>query len=237
MNEPSRIAVIITAAGASRRMGGAKKEYRPLPGQFDGAGNPLTVLGAAFQTFAGIDGVETIVITYPEADGEARARAALPPSAAAPGASAALLLVPGGETRRASVHRALEALETSGPRLVLIHDGARPWVDRELIERVIAAAFEHGAAIPLLPLSETPKEFDASGFITGHLKRERVGAAQTPQGFTWPGILTAHRAADRAVGPEYTDDAEVWAAFIGTVAVVPGSPRNRKITFPEDLLY
>jgi 2-C-methyl-D-erythritol 4-phosphate cytidylyltransferase len=110
---------------------------------------------------------------------------------------------------------------------------------------VSAAALAHGAAIPLLPLSETPKAFDDSGFITAHLKRERTGAAQTPQGFRWPGILQAHRAAlwaahraaaeQEAAGIEYTDDAEVWGECTGKVAVVPGSPQNRKITFPEDL--
>jgi 2-C-methyl-D-erythritol 4-phosphate cytidylyltransferase len=271
MSEPPRIAVIITAAGASRRMGGIKKEYRPLPGRFDSAGAPLTVLGASFRAFADIPGVETVVITYPAApagdgeasrtEAEAQARRALPPEAARlegaslaetvpppegtlpPGSGSpsrpALLLVPGGATRRASVHRALDALEAYNPRLVLIHDGARPWVDRELIARVIAAALEHGAAIPLLPLSETPKEYGAAGFITRHLKRERVGAAQTPQGFLWPDIRNAHREAEkreREAGGEYTDDAEVWGEFIGNVAVVPGSPQNRKITFPEDLL-
>jgi 2-C-methyl-D-erythritol 4-phosphate cytidylyltransferase/2-C-methyl-D-erythritol 4-phosphate cytidylyltransferase/2-C-methyl-D-erythritol 2,4-cyclodiphosphate synthase len=62
--------------------------------------------------------------------------------------------------------------------------------------------------------------------------------AQTPQGFAFPEILRAHEmAAEREVREhyEYTDDAEVWGEFIGPVAVVEGSPRNKKITFPEDL--
>ncbi|MDR1909975.1 MAG: 2-C-methyl-D-erythritol 4-phosphate cytidylyltransferase [Spirochaetaceae bacterium] len=225
-----RIAVIITAAGLSLRMGGGKKEYLPLPGRFDGAGKPLSVLGASLLVFAALRGVETIVITHPPG-GEAALREALP----AP-EGAGVILVPGGESRRASVQRALEAL--ASPQVALIHDGARPWVDGELALRVAGAALEHGAAIPLLPLSETPKEHDGAGLITGHLRRGRVGLAQTPQGFLWPGILEAHRKAERREreeGFEYTDDAEVWAEFMGPVAVVPGSARNRKITFPGDL--
>jgi 2-C-methyl-D-erythritol 4-phosphate cytidylyltransferase len=96
----------------------------------------------------------------------------------------------------------------------------------------------HGAAVPLLPLTETPKELDGTGFIKRHLRRVSVGTAQTPQGFAFPGILRAHAlAAERELREswEYTDDAEVWGEFVGPVAVVEGSPRNRKITFPEDL--
>ncbi|MDR2517212.1 MAG: 2-C-methyl-D-erythritol 2,4-cyclodiphosphate synthase [Spirochaetaceae bacterium] len=260
MNDQPRIAVIITAAGASRRMGGVKKEYRALDGRHDAAGKPLTVIGASFLAFAAVPGVDAIVITYPPAPagtggsgyghgapahGEEALRAALP--AIPDRASPALITVPGGETRRESVHRALEALaarDGPAPGAVLIHDGARPWVDRDLIERVTGAALRHGAAIPLSPLSETPKEHEG-GFIKTHLKRDRIGAAQTPQAFIWPDILEAHRAAHRAAQSaaqqtadgenRYTDDAEVWGIYGGAAAIVPGSPRNRKITFPEDL--
>jgi 2-C-methyl-D-erythritol 4-phosphate cytidylyltransferase/2-C-methyl-D-erythritol 4-phosphate cytidylyltransferase/2-C-methyl-D-erythritol 2,4-cyclodiphosphate synthase len=66
-----------------------------------------------------------------------------------------------------------------------------------------------------------------------------VGAAQTPQTFAFPDILRAHeKAAERELreGYEYTDDAEVWGEFIGPVASTPGSAKNRKITYPEDLV-
>jgi 2-C-methyl-D-erythritol 4-phosphate cytidylyltransferase len=62
-----------------------------------------------------------------------------------------------------------------------------------------------------------------------------VGAAQTPQGFTFPEIFAAHQKAAQNAQVVYTDDAEVWSAFCGPVAAIPGESENRKITFPEDL--
>ncbi|GHV58148.1 hypothetical protein AGMMS49579_25110 [Spirochaetia bacterium] len=98
---------------------------------------------------------------------------------------------------------------------------------------------KHKAALPLLPLLETPKEIGEDGFVKRHLRRANIGAAQTPQGFAFPEILRAHeKAAERELREkfEYTDDAEVWGEFCGPVAVVKGVPENRKITFPEDLI-
>jgi 2-C-methyl-D-erythritol 4-phosphate cytidylyltransferase len=236
------IAAIIAAAGSSSRMGGGvKKEYQPLGEGIDDAdGRPLTVLGAAAGAFAANPRISTIVITIPFGVeyGQTTARAALPPSLFMPGKRPSILFAPGGATRRASVHNALTMLSAYNPDYVLIHDGGRPWVDGLLIEKIINAMLRHQAAAPLLGLTETPKEFDRTGFITRHLRRSFVGAAQTPQGFAFREILRAHAlAAEREIRDryEYTDDAEVWGEFIGPVAVVEGSPRNKKITFPEDL--
>ncbi|MDR1972478.1 MAG: 2-C-methyl-D-erythritol 4-phosphate cytidylyltransferase [Treponema sp.] len=231
-------AAVITAAGSSSRMGPAvKKEYLALgPSCLDKGGRPLTVLGAAVSAFAGLGEIAFIVITVP-VEGEAEARSALPPELrAAP--RPRILFVPGGPSRRASVHHALSLLAAYGPSWILIHDGARPWVSEALIRRVMEGAVRHAAAIPLLPLAETPKELEGA-FIRRHLRRSNLGLAQTPQGFAFPAILQAHqRAAERelAEGYEYTDDAEVWGEFCGPVAVVPGERENRKITYPEDLI-
>jgi 2-C-methyl-D-erythritol 4-phosphate cytidylyltransferase len=239
--EPA-IAAVITAAGSSRRMGGIKKEYRPLGDGFvDNTGKPLTVLGAAVRAFAASGRISLIVISVPPdpAAGEFAARRALPGDLPAKEARGpAVLFVPGGPTRRASVYHALSLLEAYKPGYVLIHDGARPWIDAALIERTIEAVLCHRAVVPVMPLTETPKEFDGAGFVRRHLRRASIGAAQTPQGFAFPEILRAHeRAAERELREayEYTDDAEVWGEFAGPVAVIPGSPANRKITFPEDL--
>jgi 2-C-methyl-D-erythritol 4-phosphate cytidylyltransferase len=238
------IAAVLTAAGSSSRMGGLKKEYLPLGKdgegrvRLDGAGRPLTVLGAAVRAFAASARVGIIVIAVPAGGGEEAARASLPPEFRGEGPGARVFLVPGGATRRASVHRALDFLSPYNPSYVLIHDGARPWVEGDLIERIIDGAARFRAVVPVLPLAETPKELDGEGFVKRHLRRSRVGAAQTPQGFAFPAILRAHeRAAERELreGLDYTDDAEVWGEFQGPVAVIPGSPANRKITFPGDL--
>jgi 2-C-methyl-D-erythritol 4-phosphate cytidylyltransferase len=227
-------------------MGGLKKEYRPLPGA--AAGDRLTVLGKAVSAFAAIPEIENIVIAVPadSVNGEAAARNALPPEFLAEGNRPAIHFVGGGATRQASVFNALSLLAAQcAPDLVLIHDGARPWVSPALIRRIIAGARQYHAVIPLLPLTETPKETDtplcdsaadsSPVFIKQHLRRALVGAAQTPQGFTFPEIFAAHQqAAAHDARHEYTDDAEVWAAFCGPVAAIPGESENRKITFPED---
>jgi 2-C-methyl-D-erythritol 4-phosphate cytidylyltransferase/2-C-methyl-D-erythritol 4-phosphate cytidylyltransferase/2-C-methyl-D-erythritol 2,4-cyclodiphosphate synthase len=228
------VAAVICAAGASTRMGGVKKEYRLLDGRVDADGRPLTVLGAAFMAFTAVPRVSLVVIAVPPRaeDGEFAARQSLPSTAAR------VLFVPGGSTRRVSTHHALSLLAAYAPDYVLIHDGARPWVDPELIERIIDAVIEHKAVVPLMPLLETPKELDGRGFVRRHLKRALVGTAQTPQAFAFAPLLRAHElAAERECheGIEYTDDAEVWGEFVGQVAVINGSPQNRKITFPEDL--
>jgi 2-C-methyl-D-erythritol 4-phosphate cytidylyltransferase len=240
--DKAAIAAIIAAAGSSTRMGGGvKKEYRPLGEGIDDAdGRPLTVLGAATGAFAANTRIGLIVIVVPFGIeyGQTAAYAALPPSLFMPGKRPPILFAPGGATRRASVHNALAMLSAYSPDYVLIHDGGRPWVDGLLIEKIIDALLRHQAVTPLLPLAETPKEFDQTGFVTRHLRRSFVGVAQTPQGFAFREILRAHAlAAERESreSHEYTDDAEIWAEFIGPVAVVEGSPRNKKITFPEDL--
>ena len=255
------VAVIICAAGSSKRMGGTKKEFLPLvaPGTSPGVltGNSLSdesslpnrkalsVLGAAVAAFASCPQIGPIVITVACGE-ESAARSSLPQELLTE--DGRIIFVEGGLTRRSSVHNALLRLELIKPLFVLIHDGARPWIKRELIERIIEAAKIYRAAIPALPIIETPKELNnvkegkdgATGFIKRHLRRDFIYTAQTPQGFAFPEILRAHEKAgemEKNEGLEYTDDAEVWGEFTGKVAVIPGDPQNRKITFPEDLNY
>jgi 2-C-methyl-D-erythritol 4-phosphate cytidylyltransferase len=227
-------------------MGGEKKEYRRLPG----ASDSRTVLGAAVSAFAAVPEINTIVIVVPEdtETGEIAARNALPPEILAGNAGPIVRFTTGGSTRRASVCNALRALADYAPNYVLIHDGARPWVSPALIERVIGSVTQYRAVIPLLPLTETPKETDVPlegfvdcdswgpVFIKRQLKRGFIGTAQTPQAFAFPEILAAHeKAAAQNGSREFTDDAEVWAEFCGPVAVLPGETANRKITFKEDM--
>ena len=232
------VTAIITAAGSSSRIG-VKKEYRLVGDKTDMEGKPLTVLGKTALAFAACSRIDTVVITVPRDPhlGEIAARDSLPARLLRPRTKPRFLFVTGGPTRRSSVHHALSLIESQHPRYVLIHDGARPWVEPALIDRVIDAMIKHQAAIPLLPLTDTPKEMDEDGFIKRHLRRVYIGNAQTPQGFAFPEILQAHEKAAQKEkeGKVYTDDAEVWGEFIGNVFVVPGSPLNKKITFPEDL--
>jgi 2-C-methyl-D-erythritol 4-phosphate cytidylyltransferase len=240
MNTALNIAVVICAAGASSRMrieGSqvSKKEYQKLK-------NGNTVLGTAVCTFTEIPSVQVIVISIPEND-EKTARNALPQSLLNV-QKPKILFVTGGSTRQSSVFNAISVLADFNPDYVLIHDGARPWISASLIENIITAVEKHNAVIPLLPLTDTPKEcesdFTDNGnsavFIKNHLKRQKTGIAQTPQGFKYPEILYAHQKADNVKDEEFTDDAEIWGRFCGQVAVIRGEAENRKITFPEDLI-
>jgi len=163
--------------------------------------------------------------------------------------TAALTLVEGGETRQESVRRGLLALAGSPPDLVLVHDGARPWLAPEVVSRVLRTAERFGACVPVVEVTEAVKEIGpgpgggAAGTAAGsgvsplvlrHLPRRLLRFAQTPQGFSYPRILAAHERA-RVEGLSFVDDAEVFDRFAGRVAWVSGDPANRKITFPEDL--
>jgi len=243
MDTAIKIAVVICAAGASSRFKHKdspvrKKEYQKLS-------NGNTVLGTAVSTFASVPSVQVIVISIPEND-ENAARSALPANLLE-SQNPKLLFVTGGSTRQHSVFNALSLLTDFSPDYALIHDGARPWVSPSLIENIIKAVKKHNAVIPLLPLTDTPKECESSWevqtdndasamFIKTHLKRVNTGIAQTPQAFKFPEILNAHKQATIVEKEEFTDDAEIWGRFCGKVAVIKGDPENKKITFPEDLI-
>ncbi|MBV8937052.1 MAG: 2-C-methyl-D-erythritol 2,4-cyclodiphosphate synthase, partial [Alphaproteobacteria bacterium] len=117
------------------------------------------------------------------------------------------------------------------PQHVLIHDGARPFPDRRVIDRVIERLEDAVAVIPCLPLSDTIKRAEA-GTIRETLDRSGLWRAQTPQGFHFDSILAAHRA---AIGHELTDDAAVAEAAGMVPVIVAGSDDNLKVTTPEDL--
>ena len=220
-----RYAAVVTAAGASTRMGGAeKKEFLPIGG--------VPVLALAIRPFLSA-GFDRIVVTLP-AGRLADASTLLAPFLDA----AALTLVEGGDTRQESVRRGLLALAADPPDLVLIHDGARPWLAPALLARVLESAERYGACVPVVEVAEAVKELDpgegVSPLVLRHLPRHHLRFAQTPQGFAYPRIVAAHERA-RAEGLSFVDDAEVFDRFAGPVAWVPGDPANRKITFPDDL--
>jgi 2-C-methyl-D-erythritol 4-phosphate cytidylyltransferase/2-C-methyl-D-erythritol 2,4-cyclodiphosphate synthase len=139
--------------------------------------------------------------------------------------------IPGGASRQDSVRLGLEALEAEAPDLVLIHDGARPFLDVALVTRVVEALKEHSGVIPALPVHDTLKRGEHN-LITATVERTGLWRAQTPQGFRFPQILAAHKAAQ---GRELTDDAAVAEASGVSVALVAGTEDNVKITTVEDL--
>jgi 2-C-methyl-D-erythritol 4-phosphate cytidylyltransferase len=142
--------------------------------------------------------------------------------------------IEGGSTRQESVFMALKELARDPPELVLIHDGARPWVTGALIEGVERGAARSGACIPVIRPTEAVKRVADTGAVLQSLNRDDLGLAQTPQGFAFRQIYAAH---ERAAGEGRiaADDAELYEVYAGTVLTIPGDAANRKITFAHDL--
>ncbi|NQX95515.1 MAG: bifunctional 2-C-methyl-D-erythritol 4-phosphate cytidylyltransferase/2-C-methyl-D-erythritol 2,4-cyclodiphosphate synthase [Erythrobacter sp.] len=142
------------------------------------------------------------------------------------------ITVDGAATRQGSVSAGLEALADAGPQRVLIHDAARPDLPFEVIERLLAALEDHAGAIPTLPVVDSLAVASEQGTMSGKADREALRRVQTPQAFRYADILAAHRAweGDRNAG----DDAQVLSASNGSVALVDGDERLKKITFAED---
>jgi 2-C-methyl-D-erythritol 4-phosphate cytidylyltransferase/2-C-methyl-D-erythritol 2,4-cyclodiphosphate synthase len=143
--------------------------------------------------------------------------------------------VNGGATRQGSVLAGLEALVPHKPDIVLIHDAARPFVSPEVISRAIVAANKTGAAIPVVPVTDTIKQVTDSGDIIATPERAALRIAQTPQTFKFDVILDAHRRAARERS-DFTDDAAIaeWAGL--TVTTFEGDVANMKLTTPEDFV-
>ncbi len=144
-------------------------------------------------------------------------------------------VVPGGARRQDSVLEGMKVAPEGFAGLVLVHDAARPLIDVALIEAVLSAARETGAALPVLGLADTVKRV-REGRVIETLDRSELGAAQTPQAFRFALLARAYEEAfrDRVV---LTDEAMAVERIGETVTAIPGEALNRKITTPEDLLW
>jgi 2-C-methyl-D-erythritol 4-phosphate cytidylyltransferase/2-C-methyl-D-erythritol 2,4-cyclodiphosphate synthase len=139
----------------------------------------------------------------------------------------------GGETRQISVHNGLEALREyndGGPTKVLIHDGVRPFVSKQIISGVLEKLETHPAVIPAIAVEDTIKKY-SDGKIEWTLERQDLWRAQTPQGFLYEDIVNAHSAFKDL---HFTDDASLNEYAGIPVAIIPGSQNNFKITTKED---
>jgi len=211
---------IITAAGSSTRMKGkGKKELKVVKGR--------TVLERAVLPFVLSEQFDHIFVTYPEGRMEEMEKALHR-------INFPISYVQGGKTRQASVYQALLKLKDTKSDLVLIHDGARPFISEELIKRVLEGTIERGNSTPVTPSTNAMKILNPQGDIEVHLVRNMTVSAQTPQGFSYPEILEAHEKAmaDKNI---YVDDSEIWSHYIGPSHTVEGDPENIKITYPGDL--
>jgi 2-C-methyl-D-erythritol 4-phosphate cytidylyltransferase/2-C-methyl-D-erythritol 2,4-cyclodiphosphate synthase len=211
-------AAVIVAAGRGARFGGDKLA-RPLGGR--------PVLHWTLTAFERCSAIESITLVVSAENREAAAALV-----AESDCRRVTAIVAGGAERQESVFRGLQAAPPS--ELIAIHDGARPLISPALIARCFAAAREHGAAAPALPVVDTLKRLDPEGRMRETVDRRSLVAIQTPQVFRRALVLEAHEAALRDCFTG-TDDASLVERLGHAVFPVPGDPRNLKITTPEDL--
>lgn len=204
------VLVIIPAAGSGSRFGGEiPKQFRQLAGQ--------PVLLNTIERFFIAEEVTQIVVAVAE------------PLLANIKQTDRVRFVAGGATRQQSVANAFRAAEGEY-ELVAVHDAVRPFFRLETFRALLAAAREHGASLPALPLTDTIHEV-RDGIIASTLDRSALVAAQTPQCFRYEVLrdVLAKGSADA------TDEASLAARFGHHVRVLPGDPHNIKITHPDDL--
>lgn len=210
--------MVVPAAGSGRRMGGRKKQYLTLCGE--------PVLLRALRPFLRRSDVREIIVALPEEDLD-------DPPAWLGDADPRIRLVAGGATRGASVRAGLGAL-SGGVAWVAVHDGARPLLDDETVERCLTVARSGVGAVAGVPAVDTVKEVDSDGRVVRTPDRSRLWRAQTPQVFPRAMLDSAYGTASEAE-LQASDDAMLVERRGGEVRMVRGSPRNIKVTRPGDL--
>jgi 2-C-methyl-D-erythritol 4-phosphate cytidylyltransferase len=219
---PRDVGVVVVAAGRGTRVGGElPKQYLPLDG--------VPILLRSVRPFASHPDVAQVVVVLAPAEAES------PPDFLAELMGETLGIAAGGRERSDSVAAGLRALR-AGCEIVLVHDGARPFVDRGVIDAVIGHARAGEGAVAAVPVSDTIKEAVGADptLIRRTVPRAGLWRAQTPQGF--PRRLLEQAYAQAGAGASgATDDAALVEDFGGTVRLVPDSPRNIKITTRDDL--
>ncbi len=220
-----KIGIVIVAAGRGERAGAPEegpKQYRPIGGR--------PVIEHTLEHFLGWGGTAEIVVVIHPDD-----RALFEPIAKRLNATDTIMTVIGGASRQQSVLAGLEALESKGITHVMIHDAVRPFIDADLLQR-IAETLSAGdkAVLPAVPVADTLKRSNG-GFVSETVSRSNLYAAQTPQSFDYPSILSAHRKAASSGISDFTDDAAIaeWAGL--AVKLVDGMVDNVKLTLKRDI--
>ena len=207
-------AAVIVAGGRGERLG-SPKQFLLLGG--------IPLLLWSIRSFEAHPAVDEIVVVLP-------AEAAEEPPPWLMGES--VRCCAGGESRRASAGAGVLSVDSRAD-LILIHDAARPFLTSGVTDRVLAAASEVGAALPVVTVSDTIKRVE-SGRVVDTQDRSRLGRAQTPQAFEAGLIRELHtQAAEK--GSDAPDDAALCEAQGHPVAAVEGDPWNLKITTRADL--
>ncbi len=213
MTEPE-VVVIVVAAGASTRFGSDKLEAQ--------LGGRSVLERAVAAVRAPFPHAPLALVVRAEHVEEARARWEAP----------GLRVVAGGARRQDSVRNGFEALAPADDAVVVIHDGACPFVPEGDVARVAAAAAESGAALLVAPVVDTVKRLRPDGTVEATVPRDRLARALTPQAFRAAVLRGAWDAAGDAF---WTDEAALVERQGGAVAAIHGDARNVKVTHPDDL--
>lgn len=241
---PGGAVAVLTAAGSGSRLGaGVPKALVPVGG--------VSLLRRAAAGLIASGAVSHVVVTAPaeEVDRFRAELAGLPDGSvgASAGRRGGIEVVAGSpRSRQASVALGLAAALVAVPQadVVIVHDAARALTPPEVTQRVVATVRAgHEAVVPALPVTDTVKEVEARPAgepepVVGTPRRDRLRAVQTPQGFSTPVLVAAHRAGAEWAGDETlaaSDDAGLVEACGGSVVVVAGDERAMKVTTPMDL--
>lgn len=220
-----QVSAIVLAAGQGKRMGSRiQKQFLDLGG--------YPVLYYSLKTFEESQVSQVILVT-----GEQEIEFCRREIVERYGFSKIKAVVVGGAERYHSVYQGLKQVSASSD-IVLIHDGARPFVDTDMIDRTIRAAEEFQACAAGMPSKDTVKIADENGFAASTPERSRVWMVQTPQAFSRALIWNAYQAMmeDESLQQGVTDDAMVVERLTGvSVRLVEGSYENMKVTTPEDM--
>jgi 2-C-methyl-D-erythritol 4-phosphate cytidylyltransferase len=217
MSKQPKVGAIIVAAGSSQRMGGIDKVFAPLGGK--------PVLARVIDAFNGCDSIDQIVVVVSRKNLE-RCRKLI----AEKKRSKPIEVCTGGRRRQDSVAAGLSQLDSC--HWVVIHDGARPLVTKDLIERGLEAARETGAAVAAIPVTDTIKVAEDDRIVRQTPPRQNLWAVQTPQVFRYGLITEAYAKANS----EVTDDASLVEQLGYKVKLYMGAYDNIKITTNHDLL-
>ena len=212
-----RCGAVIVAAGSASRMGGIDKVMAPLNGE--------PMIARTVRAFQNCDAISEIVVVT-------REDLILPITSLCAQMDKVQAVVAGGSSRQESVHLGLNALSDKC-KLVAIHDGARPLISWQVIDRVVRAANTYGAAAPAIPVKDTIKVVQG-GVVKETPDRASLQAVQTPQVFDFDILRGALKKAKQD-GAQVTDDCSAVERIGLTVKIVEGEERNLKITTPLDL--
>ena len=208
----NKFSVIITAGGTSSRYGTNNKLLEKI--------NKFTVIEETVNKFVDFEQISSIIIS---------ANSSIINILRSLFNTPKISIIEGGETRQKSVYNALKCVKTP---YVLIHDGARPLVTKDIIKNTIESTVKYGAVSVMTKTTDTIKEVDDTGRIIRTIDRSKLYNTQTPQGFKTSLILDAH---EKLKDGNYTDDCSMLEELNIPVYIVNGDYTNIKITVKNDL--